>query len=267
MLKHIKEGIDKLKKVTGGGLHVNAFSLVYEDRVTSLGSQVCCGCLRRTNTTGLVSILSSITDKCNVEDEYFLPYTDWLINRSPYSIAFISDNAEQVKEDRCFIVDPKCPCNILIGGITASRCMWEYTKIAIGWFELTKRGCNENLAFLLAHYTNISDGKVGFKEFTTNHIAVNCTHNLTYTHNFVFNKPRLDPTYLTNPSYNGICSTWYGDEGSYLIKSYIAQIVYSNTVSTNPFAAALGGEDSLTSFEDGFGQLAIMSHEIMEKIS
>jgi hypothetical protein len=205
---------------------------------------------------------------CTTDEEYFLPFTDWLINRSPYSAAFTTNNAEQVKEDRCFVVNIDCPSNIMIGGIVASRSLWEYTKVAIGWFELTKRGCNENLAFLLAQYTSISGDLVGFKVFDSLHSAVICMHDASYTHNFVFNKPRVDAPYKTKATYQGITNTWGGgDGGDDLIRQCIRKVKYTTEVSTNPFTAALNKDNQLTTFESGFSQLVAMSHEIMEKIS
>jgi hypothetical protein len=90
----------------------------------------------------------------SVEDRH--AFIDYIINRSPYSPAFVAkdrmlpDNpAENVFGKTVCRTD--VPANLIAAGLTAIRMAWEYKGDAAQvWHLLTKAGCDEDLAYAFA---------------------------------------------------------------------------------------------------------------------
>lgn len=197
-----------------------------------------------------------------------LEFIDWLINHSPWSNGFLSRSAQQVLDDKCFIANPKAPSNILIGGLIASRTLWEYHEVSRAWYELVKRGVNPNLAFLLGHKASFEGSLVSFRNNNDGHKAVHLDRGDDYTLNFTKGEPkRLLAPYCEDNSYRDISATWggsYGDDNH--LKSLCERIVYVSVSKNNIFACALvEGDDKMISVSDGFDQLTAIAKEQLKE--
>lgn len=196
-----------------------------------------------------------------------LEFIDWLINHSPWSDGFLSRSAQQVLDDKCFIANPEAPSNILIGGLIASRVLWEYREVSRAWHELVKRGVNPSLAFLLGHKASFDGGLVSFRNNNDGHKAIYLDKGEDYTLNFIKGEPKLLLTpYRKDNSYEGISATWggsYGDDSH--LKSLCERIGYTNTGKNNIFACAIDSDDKMVSVSDGFDQLAAIAKEQLKE--
>lgn len=218
-----------------------------------------------------VAILSCIMNGGETE-EAFIPYINWLIKRSPYTKAFLSKGAAKVAKDRCIIINPNCPSNIMLGGMIAVRGVSEYKYIARAWLELKNRGVNENLAFILAHHANFGRaGTVGFLKKSTNHAAVHSYKiDKDYVKAFITNNPvHVLEEYQTSNRYSRINDTWGVQVpiGECYLNPFFAKIIYTKEKTNNVFACALpNADDKTTSIDNGFNQLAAVAKEIMKDI-
>lgn len=78
-------------------------------------------------------------------------YLDWLLNRSPYSDAFITKDAVKALEECIVVSSGDHPGNYVGGSIVSLRLLWEHTYVAQSAYDLHKAGVPEDLAFLLGH--------------------------------------------------------------------------------------------------------------------
>ena len=269
--------IDKYKKALSymqvKGLNVvNRLALVYTDGVVGhLESTNCTASLNRLNNGDrqLECILSCVGYGVENE-EYYNPFINWLVKRSPYADAFLSKQASKVGKDKCLIVNPNCPSNIMVGGIMAARGTYENTGIAKGWYELTKRGVNENLAFILSHWSQYGGGGVvGFRGYTQNHHAVGGSWaTKDYIKAFINNAPSyVHGNYQEARRYSMIQATWGAIDRECYLQQFFDKISYTKEKTNNVFACALpnlAGET--TTIDNGFNQLAVLATEIMEDI-
>tara|TARA_R110000772_G_scaffold129472_2_gene237608 strand:+ start:25705 stop:26517 length:813 start_codon:yes stop_codon:yes gene_type:complete len=268
--------IDKYKKALSymqdEGLNVvNRLALVYTDgEIKHIASTNCTASLGVGSADRQLECILSCVGYGVENEEYYNPFINWLVKRSPYADAFLSKQASKVGEDKCLIVNPDCPSNIMVGGIIAARGTYENTGIAKSWCELTKRGVNENLAFILSHWAKYGmAGVVGFQGHTQSHHAVDGNYaTKCYIKAFINNKPyRINPTYQSVRRYSCIQSTWGAVDREYYLQQIFDKISYTKEKTNNVFACALpnlGGKT--TTIDNGFNQLAALATEIMEDI-
>jgi hypothetical protein len=265
---------EALSYMQAKGLNVvNRLAIVHTDgEIKHFDSTACTASLRSGSADRQLECILSCVGYGVENEEYYKPFINWLIKRSPYADAFLSKQASKVGRDKCLIVNPNCPSNIMAGGIIAARGTYENKGIAMGWYELTKRGVNENLAFILSHWVKCGmAGVVGFQGSTQNHHAVEANYaTKDYIKAFINNKPEVIlPTYQSVRRYYRIQDTWgdTGEDREYYLQQFFDKISYTNEKTNNVFACALPNlRGKTTTIDHGFNQLAKLATEIMEDI-
>jgi len=147
-----------------------------------------------------------------VPDQY--AYLDWLLNRSPYRNVFVSKSAH-LALDRGFIV-AKGDSNAshMVGGLVASRRLWEYIGIVGLWARLVEVGVQENLAFFLAsignHKNTLDWGSIEYTEGEGGHRSISpSVMQWGGLKNWCLGKaPRKGQTYKVRKSYYGYHKQW-----------------------------------------------------------
>ena len=250
---------------------VNRLAIAYNDGVVKhMESTNCSASLRSYGGKGNIDCILSGIMREGEKEEFFIPFINWLTKRSPYADAFISKQASKVGKDKCLIISPNCPSNIMIGGIIAARATYENPHIAKGWMELTNRGVNENLAFMLSHWASFGAGTVGFRRSSQNHYAVQANNiDKDYVKAFVTNSPvKTQPTYQEKAGYSNIQNTWGDVTRECYLAPFFSKIKYTEEKTNNVFACALpNNNDKTTSIDNGFNQLAVLAKEIMKDTS
>lgn len=117
------------------------------------------------------AIVNSI-QKVKVKDGEAIRYLDWLLNRSPYADTFLSKSAARVLKQQYSVSRADYPSNILVGGLIATRRLWEYEGVAELWDSLVKAGMSENMAYLVAHCGRIADGCVDWTYARSGHTSI-----------------------------------------------------------------------------------------------
>jgi hypothetical protein len=183
-----------------------------------------------------------------------LKYLDWVINRSPWSKAFVSKSAKYATLKRSVIMDAKAPSNLMVGGGVAIRRLWETLRIKKAWLDAVEAGVNEDLAYFLAassQYTNNNKSiKWGEAECGHMNLAVQ-SMDLADLKAFLEHKPwHLNKSYSEDQSYQGYSNMFVKEKDRYKVgtahvwiannfpwKDEVAQKVDADAVA-NPFAAA-----------------------------
>lgn len=198
-------------------------------------------------------------------------FIDWLVNRSPYAPAFATKDVNEILERGSFVCDAKVSSSLIVGGLIASRVMWEYTNVCKAWYELVSRGCNENLSFLLAHFADYGEGLISFRRYDEGHKSVNYYHVSTeYVNSFINSKPsRLEPPYSELCGYKEISNTWgpytQRDRSDCVLKELCGKIVYKCDLKNNIFAAAaIKSNPNSCIVEHGFDQLAVLAKKFIK---
>ena len=113
-------------------------SLYYEDRTPILSA--------------------SKTQKLLCPEDEAKRFCDWLVNRSPYSPAFVTKDAEYcVKEG--VVTQTDVNANIMVAGQVVHRYLWEWPEVVSFWNYLSSF-YGEDFSFLLAHSYKIRGRKV-----------------------------------------------------------------------------------------------------------
>jgi len=90
-----------------------------------------------------------------VGDEKALKFLDYLINRSPYAMAFITKDANEALE-RGMELNVDAPYEVFGAAAIMTRMLWEnYSQLEM-WLKLLKEGVSEDMALVGAHIA--SDG-------------------------------------------------------------------------------------------------------------
>jgi hypothetical protein len=261
------------------GREVNRISIITNKGYYCFKATNCTGmlCSPHVNYPGLkgdgitVTAIASMLCRGCEEKEYARDFIDWLVNRSPYESVFISKNVDEIVADKCTTVEAKSPSNLMVGALIAARGLWEYTHIGRGWYELYKRGVNENLAFLLAHKANFStDGNVSFCNNGGGHKSININSGVQGLRRFILNEPALlNEPYKDCLKYGNIDNTWIGsttDMGTNALKNIVSGVKYNKQLTNNIFSGAIRHAVKSTSISDGFDQLAIIANDFMKTL-
>ena len=88
-----------------------------------------------------------------------IQYLSYLARRSPYQKAFLDKNATNMADKEFSIHPVKYAGNLIVGGMTAQRQLWEYTEIPHSFLMLRRAQprSNPDWHFLLANMFDIKD--------------------------------------------------------------------------------------------------------------
>lgn len=134
-------------------------------------------------------------------------FIDWLINRSPMAKVFVTKSSRIAMSKRGVVLSAKHPANLMQAGLIASRYIMEWSSHVKLWGELTSRGVEENLAFIIANFFTINkDNKVSsYGGFAGHRVFDSSLLDVKAMKNFINNTPEyLTENYATNRSYNGV---------------------------------------------------------------
>lgn len=121
----------------------------------------------------------------------------WLFNDSHWAPAFRTKKVLYAK--RYGVELETSQHGGLVYGATIALRIWEYPSIAVAWHTLVKEGVHPNMAYLVAHWVSLNEGKFNTKKspISTGHIAIEpnrLTNRLGYTKSFVHGKLDLPLT-------------------------------------------------------------------------
>lgn len=110
-----------------------------------------------------------------VNEEAVLLYITYLTNYSPYAEAFVTKDPVYIKKHG-YIVNADAPKRLLVGGLYATRQLWERPQRADGFYELYKAGVSLDMAFVFGCQTSeYKNGKMKMNEAGSSHSHLN--HN------------------------------------------------------------------------------------------
>lgn len=210
----IKEGLAYRIKHTGGGMARYCWLREDKGEVTQNGNTACHAELRG-DTNRKFKLIGGLVNKTygNFNENNSLKFYDWLLNRSPYSPIFITKDAKEAHEEG-FIARTDYHHNLVGSAFLASRATYE-GSVAANWSAFVDVGCNEDLAFILAHSFKVGTGRYLYKT-SASHTAMhgNCMY-LSGMANFVNHKVPEGPTYYDNSSYHSMDYMW-NDKNAHL---------------------------------------------------
>lgn len=184
--------------------------------------------------------------KDNTKEEIHM-FVHWLLNESPYSSAFVSKSANYAIKQKCVISNGYAPSNLMVGGLVASRRLWEYSYVVRVFCELAKRGVNKDLAFLLAHLPSVQTKPKDNSELTwTNPLSGHTSldmykMSLEACRNFIEHKIQdPNPPYIEQNKFNYYDSMY--EEGGRLGLGIGKPTLYDFVSKNFPYEECLGQE-------------------------
>lgn len=163
-------------------------------------------------------------------------FVDYIINRSAYSSAFISKDAEQCLKDQMTISSGDHPSNFMVAGLVALRRLWEYTTVVSVAYALAQQGVNEDLAFILGHLAQVAEDPSEKSVLTWNACkAGHCSLNpqrmdFKALQNFLNHKV-IKP----NALWSSGNSDYHGYDGMYSEEDYPGSDIYTYVLRNFPY--------------------------------
>lgn len=173
LLYAIQQQISIANKWRGSLSGTNAFFYTTTDKqVVKSHNTACYARLKGVVTSPLYLIDFPMVNrgKWPETSEVQKPFMDYMMNRSPYKDIFLLKDVEHALQYG-FLCDTTIPSNLLIGGLTVMRSLWEYTYIPLRWKELVDLGVNEDMALLAAHCISGRKGSWTFTKQGSGHRA------------------------------------------------------------------------------------------------
>lgn len=145
-------------------------------------------------------------------------FLEWFLNYSPYHKAWVTKSPKTALKNGYLVGNPEEQCNVYVGAFIATRCLWEYSEVAVVWNGFVSKGMNPDLAFVLAHHFGGTKTKVTLQGHG-GHMAIDGYNKgqygegvglkKSYFANFIKHNPIKDKSYLETPNYRGkIHKTW-----------------------------------------------------------
>lgn len=183
-------------------------------------------------------------------------YIDYLVNRSPYSYAFVrKDAGENILAFGYWVCRTDVPANLVGGACTAMRMLQEHkASVPCIWNGLVERGVPEDLAYCYAFqvmtldHEHVSseakyewhsswDGQLFSQEMASNYI-----HHVMPNDAWAYDEQCQEKN--ANVSYTPMCNAWgWTDRRSYL-QEHVEELMEKGKAlgakekpPTNPFAA------------------------------
>lgn len=154
-----KAVVEAIEKCKNEGQNVTArYAFVYKTGKTEVCKNTAChhtvldreGEAAKKFATIVTMIGGHNGQKNNLTEEENLFYYDWLLNRSPWALAFTTkDTAEAYKQTRYVRMNLAAPGNMVQGALIATRQPWEHHHVIKTFKLLADKGVPENTAFLL----------------------------------------------------------------------------------------------------------------------
>jgi hypothetical protein len=161
-------------------------------------------------------ILSGLQDNPFSKEELVL-FINWIVSESPWKNCFLLKDAETIYANRCYVLDPAQPGNLVGGAAIATRHPSEWPRLFKFWLYLVQElGYDKSKAFLVSHLFQAKNSTTLFpvviQEQRGWHQSVADGYNKKYWDNFLNCTP-VNPglPYIENPTYNGVGGVWgYG---------------------------------------------------------
>ncbi|AFE86236.1 hypothetical protein [Salinivibrio phage CW02] len=102
-----------------------------------------------------------------------LKFMDYLANRSPYSVAVETKDAQDIW-DSGWVISTEHPSNLISSLCTATRHVWEYPARCYAFAKMVEKGVDEDIAFVacLAASGSPWKGKLNFQGSCVEHTAL-----------------------------------------------------------------------------------------------
>lgn len=207
-------------------------------------------------------------------------YLDWVLNRSPWSSAFCSKDAEWCFKKRSVIMEMDVPSNLMVGGGVAVRRLWETVRIKQHWLDLTKAGVQEDLAYFLAASIQRSASLLNWEGAEVGHMNL-AAHYMTKEDLLAFLKHKpfhLNNSYAVDQSYQNYSKMFVKDHNlrgtanewisaCFPFKDEVAD--KPANVLANPFAKAVVREEragNWIDYDKGVQRWAEFQHKLFKEI-
>lgn len=186
----------------------------------------------------------------------FLTYIDYLANRSPYSCAVETKDAQDIW-DYGWVISTEHPSNLISSLCTATRHVWEYPARCYAFAKMVEKGVSEDLAFVacLSASGDPSKGELDFQGGCVEHTALmfNKMTDLDIVSFCLGNMPNANPNLKDDGNYYSPNKVWSlfcpSSDGQFpegentLIKALQGMPKMSVSESSNPFVTAKTGAD------------------------
>lgn len=221
-----------------------------------------------------------IKDDSRYEDiKYFY---EWILGESPFAKVFLTKSVDEVLESRTLVVDANMPSNLAIGALSCARTIGEHVNILNTFVDLSKGGCNKNLAYVLstgAENAQRDSVDISWKYQWNGHkpFSPDDFNGKSLSNWLKGEAVNLNKSLKKNPNYQSdhyICALWGGKSGSTLhdlLRKYKASdwVVTSGKVKAvdlNPFRKdkVVPKKDGM-SYADGITAMVNYSKQIEEK--
>jgi hypothetical protein len=163
-------------------------------------------------------------------------FVDYIINRSAYSAAFVSKDAEQCLKEQMTISSGDHPSNFMVAGLVALRRLWEYTTVVSVAHSLVQEGVPEDLAFILGHLAQVCEDPTEKSMLTWNackagHCSINPARmDFNAVKNFMDHKV-LKP----KPLWSSGKDSYSGYDAMYSKEDYPANDIHHYVVHNFPY--------------------------------
>lgn len=157
------------------------YTVIYEGDKEARGYHTACYATicdypSRTGTAlVVVNNLQSMTYREEYPKELVIRYLDYLMNRSPWSDAFLIKDAERAYGEKVTFHRCDVPSNYMVGALTAVRNISEeFNKNHIHhWAALVEAGCSEDWAWLLGWNTYLDSQRWSLTRGVSGHCVWN----------------------------------------------------------------------------------------------
>lgn len=159
-------------------------------------------------------ILSSIQRPLYKKEEW-MPFLNWLLNKSVYSQIFILNDPEEVFKYG-LVIDPNHNSNLIFSAIFASRFFTESHSPEVSerfrlYLIFKNAGATEEEALILAHCFYKKGEKLIFSELSSGHAMFSSGKTFDYIYNWLNKTPKTNlkrDFYSENGTFYGVCAMW-----------------------------------------------------------
>lgn len=146
--------------------------------------------------------------------EEIVLFINWLVSESPWKDCFLLKDAETIYANKCYVLDPAQPCNLMAGAAMATRHPSEWPRLFKFWLYLVQElKYDKSKAFLVSHlfqaYNKSTLFPVVIQDQRGWHQSIGEGFNKRYWNNFLNCKP-VEPgdPYQEVRSYSVIGAVW-----------------------------------------------------------
>ncbi len=225
-----------IEKIRGRHHSLNAFAGVNTDQPGASKYNVGAACYAYVNNTmpqGADILISKVNPKCMDDKDRdwnsaikskftrkeLIKFYSWMANKSPWRTIFLTKSGSKMIDSQFVVTNAKRPSNLVIGGLTAMRQPWEYSRIIDTWLYLREHApdLDPTFCYYLGHCLSIRRKQTGdeftITELNGGHVAIGASYSTEAVHNLI----NSNPLKLNRPlpaTYRGISEMW-GPYGGY----------------------------------------------------